>query len=160
MGLNKDSMSFLDMASKGAFLHLSASKANTILDKIIRHIPYTSIHDELPEEEKGSYSNQEEEVLIAKLQPFQSQDLAINPEPPIPQNLNPPKEEEIQPLKIPFETKNDLFDADFGKRLNFLLHKRPLSEYNSNSLKKGCLKKCLKSNSFGGHLENSRVAVK
>ena len=49
MGLNKDSMESLDAASRGAFLHLSASKARTILDKIIRRIPYTSIHDELPE---------------------------------------------------------------------------------------------------------------
>ena len=54
MGLNKDSMNFLDMASRGAFLHLPASKARNILDKIIGHIPYTSIHDELPKEEKES----------------------------------------------------------------------------------------------------------
>ena len=46
---------------------------------------------------------QEEDVLIAKSQPLQSQDLAINPEPSMPQNLNPPKEEKIQPLEIPFE---------------------------------------------------------
>ena len=31
--------------------------------------------------------------------------------------LNPPKEEEIQPFKISCE--DDLFDADFGKSLNF-----------------------------------------
>ena len=60
-----------------------ASKARTILDKIIGRIPYTSIHDELPEEEKKSSPKQEEEVLIAKSQPLQSQDLAINPEPSI-----------------------------------------------------------------------------
>ena len=84
-------MNFLDMASRGAFLHLSASKARTILDKIIGRILYTSIHDELPEEEKKSSPKQEEEVLIAKSQPLQSQDLAINPEPSIPQNPNPPK---------------------------------------------------------------------
>ena len=72
-------------------LHLPACKASTILDKIIGRIPYTSIHDELPEDQKESSPDQEEEVLIAKLQPFQSQDLAINPEPSIPQNLNPPK---------------------------------------------------------------------
>jgi len=70
MGLNKASKNFLDVASRGAFLHLSASKARTILHKIIGHIPYTSIHDELPEEEKKSSPEQEEEVLIAKSQPF------------------------------------------------------------------------------------------
>ena len=45
-------------------------------------------------------------------------------------------------MKIPVEIKDDLFDADFGKSLNFLLHKRSSSEYNSNPLKKGSLRKC------------------
>ena len=84
-------------------------------DKIIGCIPYTSIHDELPEEEKESSLKQEEKVLIAKSQPLQSQDLAVNPEPSIPQN--PPREQEIQPFKISCE--DDLFNADFGKSLNF-----------------------------------------
>jgi len=92
--------------------------------------------------------------LIAKSQPLQSQDLAINPEPSISQILNPLKEEEIQPLEISF--KDDLFYANFGESL--LLHKRPSGEYNSNPLKKRSLIKHLKSNSFRGHLENSRVA--
>jgi hypothetical protein len=47
--------------------------------------------NKLPEEEKKSSPEQEEEVLIAKSEPLQSQDLAINPEPSIPQNPNPPK---------------------------------------------------------------------
>ena len=128
---------------------MSVSEAWTILDRISEKTPYTSIHDELPKEEKESSPNQEEEVLIVKPKPLQSQDLATSSEPSIPQNLNPPKEEEIQPLEIPFETKDDLSNADFGKSLNFLLHKRPSSEYNSNLLKKGSLKKHLKSNSFG-----------
>jgi hypothetical protein len=71
---------------------LPVSEARTILDKIIGKTPCTSIHDELPEEEKKSSLNQEEEVLIDKSQPLQSQDLAINPESLTPQNLNPPKE--------------------------------------------------------------------
>ena len=109
-------MKSFDIASRGAFLHLSTSKARTILDKIIGHIPYTSIHDELPEEEKESSLHQEE-VLIAKSQPFQSQDLAINLKALIPQN--PPRKEEIPPLESPNKIKDDLFDADFGKSLNF-----------------------------------------
>ena len=78
--------------------------------------------------------------MIAKSQPLQSQDLAINPEPPIPQN--PPREEGIPPLETPIEIKDDLFGVDFGRTLNSHLHKRPSSEYNSNLLKKGSLKKC------------------
>ena len=76
--------------------------------------------------------------MIAKSQPLQSQGLAINPKPSIPQNPNPPKEEEIQPSEISCE--DDLFD-DFGKSLNFRFHKRPSSEYNSNPFKKGSLRK-------------------
>jgi len=88
-----------------------------MLDKISGKTPYTSNHNKLLEEEKESSPEQEEEVLIAKSQPLQSQGLAINPKPSIPQNPNPPKEEEIQPFEISCE--DDLFDADFGKSLDF-----------------------------------------
>jgi hypothetical protein len=77
--------------------------------------------------------------LIAKSQPLQSQDLSINPKPSIPKNPNPPREEENQPFEIFCE--DDLHDADFGNCLNFQLHKRPSSVYNSNPIKKGSLRK-------------------
>jgi hypothetical protein len=70
MGLSKDSMKLLDAASRGAFLHLFASKARTNLDRISGKTPYTSIHVELSEE-KDSSPEQEEEVLITKSQPLQ-----------------------------------------------------------------------------------------
>ena len=82
-------MESLDAASRGAFLHLSASEARSMLDIISGRTPYTSIPNKLPEEEKESSPEQEDEVLIAKSQPLLSQDLAISPEPPIPQN--PPR---------------------------------------------------------------------
>jgi hypothetical protein len=119
MGLSKDSTQSLDLASTGAFLCLSISEARTVLDKIYGNTPCTSFHDELPKKEKKSSPDQEEKVLIAKSQSLRSQDLAINPEPSTPQNLNPPKKEEIQPLEISFQFKDDLFYADFGKGLNF-----------------------------------------
>ena len=71
MGLSKDSTQSLDQASRGAFLCLSVSEARTILDRIIGKTLYTSIHDELPKDEKES-PEQIEEVLIAKSQPLQS----------------------------------------------------------------------------------------
>ena len=117
MGLSKDSMQSLDQAFRGAFLHLSTGEARAMLDRISGKTPCTSIHNELPEEEKKSSPNQEEEVLIAKSQPLQSQDLAINSKSSIPQN--PPKGEEILPLESPDKIKHDLFDAAFGKNLNF-----------------------------------------
>jgi hypothetical protein len=75
---------------------------------------------------------QENEVLIAKSQPLQSQDLAIDPKPSIPQNS--PREEEILSLE-----SYDLSDTD---GLDFQFHKRPSSEYNSNPLQKRSLIKC------------------
>ena len=118
---------------------MSVSEARTILNKIIGKTSYTSIHGELPKDEKESSSKQEKEVLIAKSQPFQSQDLSINSEPSILQN--PPREEEIPPLEFPVEIKDDLLGAGFGRTLNSHLHKRPSSEYNSNPLKNGSLGK-------------------
>ena len=74
-------MESLDAASRGAFLHLSTSEARAMLDRISGKTSCTSIHNELLEEEKKSSPEQEEKVLIAKSQPLQSQDLAINPKP-------------------------------------------------------------------------------
>jgi hypothetical protein len=70
MGLNKDSRESLDLASRGAFLHLSTREARSMLNKISKKTPCTSILYELLEEEKESSPEQEEEVLIAKSQPL------------------------------------------------------------------------------------------
>ena len=53
-------MQTLGQASRGAFLHLSASEARSMLDRISGKTPYSSIHNELPEEEKESPPEQEE----------------------------------------------------------------------------------------------------
>ena len=116
MGLSKDSRESLNAASREAFLHLSASEARSMLNRINGITPCTSIHNELFEKENESPPKQEEEVLIAKSQPLQSQDLVVNPKLSIPQN--PPREEGIPPLEIPIEIKDDLFGADFGRTLN------------------------------------------
>ena len=60
-----------------------------MLDRISGKSPCTSIHNELPEEEKKPSPKQEEEVLIAKSQSLQSQDLAISSELSISQNPSP-----------------------------------------------------------------------
>ena len=44
-------------------------------------------------------------------------------------------------MEIPVEIKDDPLGAGFGRTLNSHLHKRPSSEYNSNPLKKGSLRK-------------------
>jgi hypothetical protein len=66
MGLSEDSAQTLDQASRGALLHLFANEARFMLDRISGKTPCTSIHNELPEEEKEPSPDQEEEVLIAK----------------------------------------------------------------------------------------------
>jgi hypothetical protein len=81
-----------------------------MLNKISGKTRCTSNHNKLLEEEKESSPEQEEDVLIAKSQPLQSQDLAVNPKPSIHQN--PPREEEIQPFEISCE--GDLFMLILG----------------------------------------------
>jgi hypothetical protein len=66
-------------------------KQGLCLIELVERLPTLAFMNKLPEEEKKSSPEQEEEVLIAKSEPLQSQDLAINPEPSIPQNPNPPK---------------------------------------------------------------------
>ena len=73
MGLSKDSMEPLDAASRGAFLHLPANEARSMLDRISGKTPCTSIHNELLEEEKESSPEQEEGVLIVESESLQSQ---------------------------------------------------------------------------------------
>jgi hypothetical protein len=98
--LSKDSRESLDLASGGAFLHLSASEARSMLNKISEKAPCTSIHYEFPEEEMESSPEQEQEILIDKSQPLQSQDLSINSKLSIPHNPNPSRKEESQLLKF------------------------------------------------------------
>jgi hypothetical protein len=134
-GLNKEVALHLDIASEGSFSHKIVTEGKAILEKILENTPYTSIFDEFPKEEKEiepspepkdkeSFMGQEKEVLIAKSQLLQSQNLA----------KNTLREEEILPLE-----SSDLFNTD---GLDFQFHKRPSGEYNSNPLQKGSLIKC------------------
>jgi hypothetical protein len=106
-----------------------------------RHTPCTSLHDKLLEENKESSPKLEEEVFIATLQTFQPHDLAIHPKPGVLKNHL--REEVILPLEI--------LSNDFGRSINFLLHKGPFSTYSLNLFKKRSLWKLFKSNPFEGH---------
>ena len=66
----------------------------------------------IPKEEEGN--------SIAKTPPSTFQYPAVEPKPPTP---NPPKEEEIQPLKFPFEIEDGLF-FDFGNASNQFVRKK------------------------------------
>jgi hypothetical protein len=102
-----------------------------------------SLHDEFQEEKKES-PRQEDEVFRATLQTFQPHDLAIHPK--LATLQNPQREEEILPLKI-------LSNDNFGRSINFPLHKGPFSAYSLNLLKTGSLRKLFKSNPFERYLE-------
>ena len=114
MGLSKETMQFLDIASGGSFLHVSASIGRNIIDKILENTPYTGIHDEFPEEVEEKLLKEEPQIVEPEPEPIQSpiQTSAI----PSPE---PSKEEEIPLLDFMLEIEDDLFNADFGNTLNF-----------------------------------------
>ena len=124
-GLSKANKQTVNTASRGSFYHLPASEAWNLIDLMSGKSP--SIY--IPEKEKEPVPRQEEEVSIAILQPLQSQTLAIDPKPSIPQNS--PREEGIPTL--------NLSDAD---GLDFWFHKRPSSRENSNPRNNGSLREC------------------
>jgi hypothetical protein len=131
-----------NIAFGGVFFSLSISEVRFVLI-ISGHTPCTSLHKIL-EVENESSPKLEEEVSIATFQTFQSHDLAIHPKLVILQNSL--REEVILPLEI-------LFYGDFGRSINFLLHKRFCSAYTLNLLKKRSLRKHFKCNPFEGRLE-------
>ena len=94
MGLSREDRKFLDLASGGNFFSQCGTKARYLLDIMSRQTPCLNTHKLLPEKEL--ISRQEKEVLIAKSQPLQSEDLAIDPKISIPQN---PPTAEIPLLK-------------------------------------------------------------
>jgi len=113
------------VASGGSFHHVSASEAWNLIDLMSRKSPSIYIH----EKEKESVPRQVEEVSIARSQPLQSQTLAIDPNPSIPQNS----------LRVEGIPTLNLSDTD---GLDFWFHKRPSSRDNSNPCNNGSLREC------------------
>jgi hypothetical protein len=62
LGLAKDSKESLNLASRGAFLHLPIIEARPMLDKVVQS------YSECSEEGKESPPEQEEKVFVAKTQ--------------------------------------------------------------------------------------------
>jgi len=105
MGLSGETAHFLDTASRGAFLHCFACEWRKILRKILDNTPYTSVHDDSPED----VVDKTPEVVP----------LIVEPEPlatPLEDSIvlqvpEPPKTEEILPLENMFEFEEDLFSV-------------------------------------------------
>jgi hypothetical protein len=121
LGLSKADAQNLDYASRGSFLRLPIIKARAIIDRFCEHTHCLNIfpEDELP-------SKQKEEVLIAKSQSVQSQDSAIHPESPMPQNP-------------PCEFKGNI--EDFGRAIISSPRKRPLNMHIQKFLMEESLRK-------------------
>ena len=65
LGLSEKSAQFLDIASGGAFLHLSISEGRAIIETILENSPYTNDHHDSPEEKDNPIPTQED-VSTAK----------------------------------------------------------------------------------------------
>jgi hypothetical protein len=52
MGLDAESVKFLDISSGGSFSHLTPSEGKAVLGNILENTPYTGIFDEFPDEEE------------------------------------------------------------------------------------------------------------
>jgi hypothetical protein len=112
MCLSGETAQFLDMASRGAFLHCSASEGRKILRKILENTRYTSVRDDGPE---GVVEKTlEEENVIVEPEPL----VTLLEASTILQVSKPPKEEDIPPLKNMFEFEEDLF-SNFRNTLTY-----------------------------------------
>ena len=128
LGLSDESTQFLNITSRGAFLHHSDSEVRAILDTILENSPYTDFHDDSPKE-KDIPTPKKEEVSTAKSLPIPSKALAADPIPgPF---LGTPKEEEIHSLELPFEFKEDL-SPDVENSFNHLIEQRSLASLTPN----------------------------
>ena len=85
VGLDKDSIEYLNIASEGSFIHKTATQCMEILNRILGYECYTG--DQVDPHVEGAKMTTESEQSPSTLQ-----DSVVVPEPPIPQNS---KEEEI-----------------------------------------------------------------
>jgi len=104
LGLRQSSAQFLDLASKGAFLHLPISEGRVVLATILDNTPYTDDHSDAPEQHEAPRDETSSADAIVAI----SQ--AIEPEP---RSQTPQREEVIHPLEYPLNIEMDLF-ADYG----------------------------------------------
>src|SRR5919109_4318305 len=72
LGLRQSSAQFLDLASKGAFLHLPISEGREVLATILENTPYTDDHNESPEEDRKEASSAKTSISTSQ---------AVDPEP-------------------------------------------------------------------------------
>ena len=118
IGLDTESALYLDVAAGGSFSHKTPSEGREILDRITENTSFVANAGSSQEEHTSSH----EDILAVEsdLSPPTTQDLALEPSSE-PQAL---EEEEIQPLELPFEFEDDLFE-DFRNTSNYPCMRKP-----------------------------------
>ena len=119
IGLDTESTLYLDIAAGGSFSHKTPIEGREILDRITENTSFVANDGSSQEEHTSSH----EDILAAEsdLSPPTTQDSALEPS----SEPQAPKEEEIQPSKLPFEFEDDLFE-DFGNTSNYLCTRKPM----------------------------------
>jgi hypothetical protein len=115
LGLSKGSALQLHITAGGSFTHKTTAKGVALLDCILENSSFT---EPFPADEPLTH----EEVSLVESTPllltYPDSSSKPSPEPEI------MEEEEIQPLDIPFEFEEDLFE-DYGNTSNYPHEKRP-----------------------------------
>jgi hypothetical protein len=108
IGLNRRTRKYLNLASRGAFMHITAECAKTILINILNDLPKETLLEE-------------KEISIAEpeLLPKISQPLAI-----VELELPQKEEEEFSLPDVLFDIEDDLF-TNFGNTSNYHLIEKP-----------------------------------
>ena len=118
IGLDTESALYLDIAAGGSFSHETPSEGREILDRITENTSFIANAGSSQEEHTSSH----EDILAAESDPSppSTLDSALEPS----SELQAPEEEEIQPLELPFEFEDDLFE-DFRNTSNYLCMRKP-----------------------------------
>jgi hypothetical protein len=120
--------SLTSLQEEPSYIFVIVRGEQSLTQSLKTHSPYTGVHDDSPKE-KDIPTPKQEEVLIAKLLPIPSKDLAIDPIPePFLETL---KDEEIHPLEFPFEFEEDL-SPDGENTLNHPIQNRSLASLTPN----------------------------
>jgi hypothetical protein len=108
MGLDRETLKYLDTASGGSFLRVSSNSRRSIL---------TKVSESTPEEVEEKPLEKEYQIAEPELLPNPSPTLAVP-------NPRPPEKEETLILDFMLELEDELF-AKYGNTSNYHTMKRP-----------------------------------
>ena len=113
-----DSTFYLDVTAGGSFSHKTPIEGKEILDRITENNSFVS--KSKPSREERMSSQEDNLVAESDLPLPTTSDSALESSP----ELGVLEKEEIQPLELPFEFKDGLFE-DFKNTLNYFCKRKP-----------------------------------